>query len=174
MLRHRNPLQRHQSHRQSLWQLRRWNRSGFSKRYRHAKSRYRHLTPHHQRTAVSPSSEPGTPTCTACLTHSTVLRLLVTHQVYCTNVPRKRSAGLSLLCRYDLTLPLVLQIGNSYTPAIEWLANLMEAAQVINYIGVWIVYIFFYHASRLKGTALQICDTRAGGSSGMRIPSLEP
>lgn len=44
-----------------------------------------------------------------------------------------------------------LQIGSSSAQVINWLANLTEAAQLIDYIGMCIVYIFFYRALKAQG-----------------------
>jgi len=47
----------------------------------------------------------------------------------------------------------LLQLGSGSAQVITWLANLTEAAQMIDYIGMCVVYIFFYRALKVQGVS---------------------
>ncbi|KAI9745546.1 MAG: hypothetical protein M1818_001080 [Claussenomyces sp. TS43310] len=44
-----------------------------------------------------------------------------------------------------------LQVSSGSAQVIKWLANLTEAAQIIDYIGMAVVYLFFYRALQVQG-----------------------
>jgi amino acid transporter len=44
-----------------------------------------------------------------------------------------------------------LSISSGSAKVITWLANLTEASQLINYIGMSVVYLFFYRALKTQG-----------------------
>lgn len=44
-----------------------------------------------------------------------------------------------------------LQISSGSAQVITWLANLTEAAQIIDYIGMAVVYLYFYRALKFQG-----------------------
>jgi hypothetical protein len=44
-----------------------------------------------------------------------------------------------------------LAVGTSSAQVITWLANLTEAAQIIDYIAMCIIYLFFYRALKAQG-----------------------
>jgi amino acid transporter len=44
-----------------------------------------------------------------------------------------------------------LSIGSGTAAVIKWLANLTQASQMINYIGMSVVYLFFYRALKVQG-----------------------
>ncbi|TGO35867.1 hypothetical protein BHYA_0143g00090 [Botrytis hyacinthi] len=44
-----------------------------------------------------------------------------------------------------------LAVGNSSAQVITWLANLTEASQIIDYICMCVIYIFFYRALKVQG-----------------------
>jgi amino acid transporter len=63
-------------------------------------------------------------------------------------------SGIPIYC-YVVTMffPLLsfLQVSNGSAQVITWLANLTEAAQIINYIVMSLTYIFFYRAVKAQG-----------------------
>jgi len=48
-----------------------------------------------------------------------------------------------------------LAVGSSSAQVITWLANLTEAGQIIDYICMCIIYIFFYRALKAQGVDRQ-------------------
>lgn len=63
-------------------------------------------------------------------------------------------AGVPIYCYAVVMLfPLLsfLQVSSGSAQVITWLANLTEAAQIINYIVMAVTYIFFYRALKAQG-----------------------
>lgn len=62
-----------------------------------------------------------------------------------------------------------LQVGSGSAQVITWLANVTQAAQIIDYIGMAVVYLFFYRALKVQGISRDTLPYKGWWQPGIAI-----